>query len=347
MDGVECARGIQQLAGPDFRTPTVMMLTAFSRDEVLRRLQAQRAEIAGVLTKPVTPSSLLDACGQALGLAQRTTTRAQRRKGNLMEHLSKLKGARILLVEDNAINREVAVDLLTMEGIIVEVALDGREALDKLAAERFDGVLMDCQMPVMDGFAATQALREIPELRGLPVIAMTANAMVGDRERALAAGMNDHIAKPIDIDEMFATLARWISPQPQAQQIKSAAPAGLDLHSLPGVDAAAALERLHGNEKVFRRTLLRFFQANEDFVASFAATWDPTDPAPARRLAHDLQSIAGLLCMAEVRRSALALEHACVDADEQAIHARLRELSAALKPVLQGLASCADRLVQA
>jgi CheY-like chemotaxis protein len=238
------------------------------------------------------------------------------------------------------------VDLLTLEGIIVEVALHGREALDKLANERFDAVLMDCQMPVMDGFAATQALRERPEFRDLPVIAMTANAMVGDRERALACGMNDHIAKPIDIDDMFATLARWILPRQQPQKVQSAAPAALDLHSLPGVDAAAALQRLHGNEKVFRRTLLRFFQANEDFVASFAATWAPTDPDPARRMAHDLQSVAGLLCMAEVRRSALALEHACVDADEQVIHARLKELAVVLKPVLQGLASCADRLVQ-
>jgi CheY-like chemotaxis protein len=94
----------------------------------------------------------------------------------------------------------------------VEVAVDGRDALDKLAAQRFDAVLMDCKMPVMDGFAATRALRERPELRALPVIAMTASAIVGDRDKALAAGMNDYITKPIDIDEVLHTLARWISP---------------------------------------------------------------------------------------------------------------------------------------
>lgn len=260
-----------------------------------------------------------------------------------MEHPSKFKGARVLLVEDNAINREVAIDLLTSEGITVEVAVNGREALDKLAAERFDGVLMDCQMPVMDGFAATQALRERPELRELPVIAMTANAMVGDREKALAAGMNDYVAKPIDFDEVLATLARWISPQ----QAVSAEAAALDLHALPGVDAVAALELLRGNEKMLRRTLLRFFHAHKDFTASFADTWDVTDPAPARRMAHDLQSLAGLLGMVDVRQSALALEQSCVAADEHAVHARLQELSAALKPVLQGLAACADQLAQA
>jgi len=261
-----------------------------------------------------------------------------------MEQDSKLKGARVLLVEDNVINREVALDLLTYEGIIVEVAVNGREALDKLAAGRFDGVLMDCQMPVMDGFAATRALRERPALRTLPVIAMTASASAADREQALAAGMNDHIAKPIDIDEVLQTLARWISGP--SQHAGSAAAEALDLHSLPGVDAARALEGLRGNEKILRRTLLRFLQAHEHFAAAFTAAWSASDPAPARRMAHDLQSLAGMLHMADVRRCGLALEQACAAADEPAVHARLQELSVALQPVIQGLASCADQLAQ-
>jgi CheY-like chemotaxis protein len=126
---------------------------------------------------------------------------------------SRLKGARILLVEDNAINREVALDLLGDEGIDVTVAVDGRQALELLARERFDCVLMDCQMPVMDGFAATRALREMPGLRDLPVIAMTAQAMTGDREKTQAAGMNDYISKPINIEAVLATLERWIVPR--------------------------------------------------------------------------------------------------------------------------------------
>jgi CheY-like chemotaxis protein len=124
--------------------------------------------------------------------------------------MSNLKGARILLVEDNEFNREMMLVLLSDEGIVASVAADGCEALELLARERFDGVLMDCQMPVMDGFAATRALRERPELRELPVIAMTAEALAGDREKALAAGMNDYISKPIDVDAVVATLARWI-----------------------------------------------------------------------------------------------------------------------------------------
>jgi signal transduction histidine kinase/DNA-binding response OmpR family regulator len=215
LDGVDCAKRIQELARPHRRAPTVMMLTAFSREEVLRRLGAEKVQIAALLTKPVTPSSLFDACCQTLGVASAGTLRVQRRQTARVEHQSRLKGARILLVEDNEVNRELAVELLAEEGISVAVALDGQQALQMLDREPFDAVLMDCQMPVMDGFAATRALRERPELKDLPVIAMTANAMVGDRQKALDAGMNDHIAKPINVSQMFSTLARWVGPRLQ------------------------------------------------------------------------------------------------------------------------------------
>ncbi|HSW08897.1 ATP-binding protein [Aquabacterium sp.] len=130
----------------------------------------------------------------------------------LLDHQAALTGARILLVEDNEFNRELAVELLRRAGVEVGIASNGKEALAVLAHEAFDAVLMDCQMPIMDGYAATRAIRQQPALQALPVIAMTANAMVGDREAVLEAGMNDHIAKPIVIHEMYATLARWVKP---------------------------------------------------------------------------------------------------------------------------------------
>jgi len=139
-------------------------------------------------------------------------SRASQRHGAMVENQTRLKGARVLLVEDNEVNCEVAQELLGQAGIVVTIARDGREALQTLERESFDGVLMDCQMPSMDGFEATRRVRENPAWKDLPVIAMTANAMVGDREKALAAGMNDHIAKPIDVSHMFATLARWVRP---------------------------------------------------------------------------------------------------------------------------------------
>ena len=125
---------------------------------------------------------------------------------------SVLRGARVLLVEDNPINREIAEMLLNSAGVIVAMACNGQEALEMLASGSYDGVLMDCQMPVLDGYEATRRLRQQSQWQDLPVIAMTADALVGDREKALAAGMNDHIVKPIQVDEMYATLARWVRP---------------------------------------------------------------------------------------------------------------------------------------
>jgi signal transduction histidine kinase/ActR/RegA family two-component response regulator len=139
-------------------------------------------------------------------------SRASQRHGAMVEHETKVKGARVLVVEDNEVNCEVANELLTQAGITVTIAHDGHEALQALERASFDGVLMDCQMPGMDGFEATRRIRENPAWRDLPVIAMTASAMVGDREKALAAGMNDHVAKPVDVNHLFATLARWIRP---------------------------------------------------------------------------------------------------------------------------------------
>ncbi|WP_161974501.1 Hpt domain-containing response regulator [Piscinibacter terrae] len=249
-----------------------------------------------------------------------------------------LKGARLLLVEDDDINREVALDLLQGEGVDVDTAVNGREALDKLSAGRYDGVLMDCQMPVMDGFAATRALRKLPGLDSLPVIAMTASSTLDDRDQALAAGMNDHIAKPIDIDEVIQTLARWVSPRPK-EAVPDVDPR---LHSLPGLDGVEALKRMRGNEALLRKSLQRFLQAYADFEPRFQSTWSSAEAEGARRMAHDLQSLAGTLGMKALRQHALALEQACIAGDAAAVPARLQDLSAELAVVLAGLAAWAQ-----
>jgi PAS domain S-box-containing protein len=212
MDGVECARQLMQ--GSHDHRPMVLMTTAYGRDDVLHRLGSVHASVHDVLVKPVTPSSLFDACALALGKAVRPEGRSAQREESLTDHRLQLQGARILLVEDNAINQELALELLRGAGIEVTVADDGHQAIQLLGldATGFDGVLMDCQMPLMDGYAATRAIRLQAQWQQLPIIAMTANAMTGDREQALAAGMNDHIAKPLDIGSMFQTIARWVKP---------------------------------------------------------------------------------------------------------------------------------------
>ncbi|MBF0214243.1 MAG: response regulator, partial [Magnetococcales bacterium] len=136
-------------------------------------------------------------------------TRSSERNSTSVEAMTKLKGARVLLAEDNEMNQELALDLLNQAGMEVVLANNGQEALDLLTKDdRFDAVLMDCQMPVMDGYTATRKIRENPAWGEMPIIAMTANAMAGDREKVMAAGMVDHIAKPLNVGEMFETLAR-------------------------------------------------------------------------------------------------------------------------------------------
>ncbi len=208
LDGVATLRALG--TDPALRhPPTVIMVTAHGREEALEA--SAGLTVAGVLTKPTTPSSLFDTIILAL-TGQRRHGRAVQRDALTQEAGAALAGVRVLLVEDNAVNQELARELLVRHGIQVEVANDGAEALARLAAEAFDGVLMDCQMPVMDGYTATRRLRQDPRFRDLPVIAMTANAMAGDREKVLAAGMNDHIPKPINVEQMLRTMARWIRP---------------------------------------------------------------------------------------------------------------------------------------
>jgi len=312
MDGVACAQALVERAALRHPAPIVIMATAFGREEVQQRLAEQRLRVGALLTKPVTPSALLDACATALGRTLAVRTRSARREEALVDHRTALADARILLVEDNVFNQEVAVELLSRAGVTVSVAGDGQQALDMLARERFDAVLMDCQMPVMDGYAATKALRERPSLRTLPVIAMTANAMVGDREAVLAAGMNDHIAKPIVVDEMFATLAKWVKPSRSLVSSNDRPHAHASFKS-NGIDTRGGLANTGGNDEFYRRLLGLFREREADFVQRFSAARAEGDADAAMRAAHDLKSEAGTLGMHDLHEAAAELEQACVE----------------------------------
>jgi CheY-like chemotaxis protein/HPt (histidine-containing phosphotransfer) domain-containing protein len=283
--------------------------------------------VAATLTKPITPSTLLDAVLQAIGQPRHHALRGELREEALQSNRSALAGARVLLVEDNPINQELASDLLSRAQIVVQVANNGREAIDMLSQERFDAVLMDCQMPIMDGFAATRELRSQPKWRDLPVIAMTANAMVGDREKVLAAGMNDHIAKPINVAEMFATLARWVRPEAAASM------------GFPGIESELALAAVMGDEQLHRRLLCMFRDREASFATRFDAARAAHDMPTARRLAHDLKSVAGTVGATSVSAAAEVLEHACANggAGSPDIDALLAAVLERLDPVVAGL----------
>ena len=235
-----------------------------------------------------------------------------------------LDGTRLLLVEDNPVNQELACELLRRAGIEVVVADNGVRALEMLEWQSFDGVLMDCQMPELDGYETTRRLRRDARWAQLPVIAMTANAMVGDRDKALAAGMNDYLSKPIRPAQLFGTLARWI----RSVSAERAAAGPFDAAALreSGIEPGGAL---HG------RLLTMFADRGSHFSAQFLAA---DDRVTATRMAHDLKSEAALLGACQLSSVASELEAACAqDAPDREIEARLQEVQLALEPVLQAL----------
>jgi PAS domain S-box-containing protein len=258
-----------------------------------------------------------------------------------------LVGARVLLVEDNQLNQELATELLRNARIEVVLASNGQEALDILARNpEFDCVLMDCQMPVMDGYTATRAIRRDAALVNLPIVAMTANAMAGDREKVLEAGMCDYIAKPLDVNQMFSTIAKWIKPG-RSLKIGLAADSvhdervpttGSTLPPLPGIDTAAGLRTTMNDEKLYRRLLLKFRDSQADFTSIFEAAGCHPDPSASARVAHTLKGVAGNIGARAVALAAAELEAACLNGAGAALCAPLvAATQAALNKVNSGL----------
>ena len=204
LDGIETSKRI--LALPDLSTaPHLVMVTAYGREDVLK--QAEENGLENVLVKPVTSSTLFDTIVAVLDAHPEATGHDVQIVPSF--EINRTGGTRVLLVEDNEINQEVAIGLLEDATIQVDLAENGEIAVRMAQENDYDAVLMDMQMPVMDGIEATRAIRSDPRFQNLPIIAMTANAMAADREKCLKAGMNDHIGKPIDPDQLFSVLLRW------------------------------------------------------------------------------------------------------------------------------------------
>ncbi|MBL6749679.1 MAG: response regulator [Nevskia sp.] len=256
-------------------------------------------------------------------------------------------GARILLVEDNDVNREVAQEILAQTGAHIEPARNGREAIDRIAAMSFDAVLMDIQMPVMDGAEATRRLRLDPALRELPIIALTASTMTGDREKFLACGMNDYVVKPINVQNLFAVLRRWIKPRAAAAApapeppVRAAAPAGgeaLARLGEAGIDVAGGLQRVNGNQALYLRLVRSFGEAGRDAAGRIRAALEANDLDTAHREAHSLAGAGGTLGATRVFEAARRLETAC---RERAPAAQLAAAVEPLEAALAGLAGAA------
>jgi two-component system sensor histidine kinase/response regulator len=359
MGGIEAARRIKNHKGLS-KIPAIVMVTAYGREEVMQ--QVEEVGLEGFLLKPVSPSMLFDVIMQAFGEAVPEITRVAKRPEQKAEALKDIRGAHVLLVEDNEINQQVAKEILEAAGIIVTVASDGRQAVDAVKDGNFDAVLMDVQMPVMDGYTATRKIREWekeislrraqpsrgqkteagkedsalslprrspalsaaktgPQSSELPIIAMTAHAMAGDEDKSLQAGMNGHVTKPIDPDQLFSTLQKWVKPSEERVRVqqpevavgspepdKAVSEEEEFPASLMGFDLSDGLKRLQGNKRLYRKLLLNFVADYREAAKDIRIALDAKDFKQTHSLVHNLKGLAGNLAATDLQAAAVNLE---------------------------------------
>ena len=346
MDGLQAWDLMRDRVSPD-GLPKLIMVTSYGREDVVRR--AEEACVDGILIKPVNPSVMFDTVMDAFGQNLSPTFETKVQLVDPTAVLEPIKGAHLLLVEDNATNRELAVELLESAGFLVSVAVDGREAVDQVAAQSFDGVLMDVQMPVMDGYEATREIRADPNSANLPIIAMTANAMAGDKEKCLDAGMNAHVSKPIDIAELYDTLAKWVTlSEPRERPMEADTAMGPEkknpalfpdtkIAALPGIDSEAALARMSGKMDLYQMMLQAFLEAGEKIPGEIRGALDAGDTDTARRSAHTLKGLAGTIGATKVQKAAEVLEHAIGEEGEATVEEAFTSVSDSLESVMEGL----------
>jgi len=346
MDGVSMLKKLEQMH-PDSPS-SVMMVTAYSKETLEATIQDVGVKVSTVLTKPLSPSTLFEAIGIALSQRLDIRKRSLNRVSASKEDLNALKGARVLLVEDNDMNQVLALELFQDAGIDVTVAENGQVALDILQTDQdFDGILMDCQMPVMDGYTATRLIKSNEQLTHIPIVAMTANAMAGDRQKVIAAGMSDYIVKPLDVDVMFRTMAKWIKPGKRAtlkpdehfSENSDATSLAIKLPlSLPGIEIQEGLARVMNKEVLYLSLLLRFRESQANFVQQFQTALKAQDLITAERLAHTLKSTSGSIGAGRLQEIAAHLEISCTRGDSAPVlDTLLTQVAAELSQVLEGL----------
>lgn len=313
MSGLELAQELRREAcqGNLKHPPTIIMVTAHSKELLLEEANSSSIHLNAILTKPVVPSSLLNTILHVYHY-QGKEYQIPVTQIDPYEAARPLRNLRILLVEDNELNQQVAGEFLEKAGMRVSIANHGGEAVQWVKRENFDAVLMDLQMPEMDGYEATQRIRELPDCVNLPIIAMTAAAMQHDREACLESGMNDHVAKPIRPQELIDALLRWVNPT-RHQCIPPTPPASREAWSdladkLPGFELSDLMIMLSGNQKQLVRMLTVFRERYVDEAPAIAAQIAEGDMEAAKKRLHMFKGAAGNLGARDLHRASAALD---------------------------------------
>jgi len=339
MDGIETARRLKQNTEPAI-TPKIIMVTAYGREEIMQ--QAQGVDLEGFLIKPVNASVLFNTIMDVFGKI--VDKRPKRKEVDAIdqEALRKIRGARILLAEDNEINQQVATEILESAGLVITIANNGKEAVDAVQQNEFDAVLMDIQMPEMGGYEATEEIRKLELATRIPIIAMTAHAMAGDREKSLEAGMDDHVTKPIDPDQLFSALVKWIEPGerevPEHLVAKvEETPKEKPLIDMPGISVTEGLNRVGGNTKLYKKVLTKFYTDYSDAATQIKEALEKNDPELAQRLAHTVKGVSANIGAQDLPPVAGELEAAIKHERTEGIENLLTGFADQLKSVMDSL----------
>ncbi|MBF0226669.1 MAG: response regulator [Desulfobacterales bacterium] len=354
MDGFETVRAIRQagIQNQKIGIPIpVIMISAYDLDGTLVE-NAKNEGINDFLRKPVNSSILLNTIMEIFG--HKASQRINRKSIiSTTDALKNISGAQILVVEDNEINQLVATELLRDAGFIITLADNGFKAVEQIkASEKFnyDLILMDIQMPEMDGYTASRKIRdfEISKSKSkIPIIAMTAHAMTGEREKCIAAGMDDYVAKPINPDALFEALIKWIKPGGRdisesnsiIKKEKLFEPKIELPNKLPGIDIQSGMERVVGNKKLYINLLRKFAQNYADTPAEINEALNKGDAETAERIAHTLKGVSGNIGADSLQKSAGSLEFTIKHGNKNAIRESMDKFSTDLDQLVNTITS--------
>jgi len=350
MDGIEVAKRIQN-SNQILHKPKVILLTA--HNEV--NFEEMKLEgIEAILYKPVTNSILFDTIMDVFGKDIPKRHSILNKKDSITEKIQEFAGAKILLVEDNEINQEVATELLESMGLIVEIANNGKEAVTKTLESnpsKFSLVFMDLQMPIMDGFTATKTIKSNKDYLELPIVAMTADVMEGVKEKCLEIGMKDFVSKPINPTEVVKAIVNWavkpakkttVNSQQSAIKEKKETEKEIYIPEIPGLNTESALIRINNKKKLYLSILEKFYTNNQNFITEIKTTLEKDDFETAKRLIHTLKGVSGNIGADSLHESTKLVEANIIEKDLEKIKVGLYELEIELKELFDNISNQLD-----